>query len=330
MKRSLPSIVAGVAIITILLLHMITYQVRYNEVAVLRTFGKITPPDASGQSPDVKTEPGLYFKWPWPVQRVSIYDNRIQLTETVGEETPTRDGKNVIVTTSIGWSIADPYIFSIRNQDMVDAEKKLQVRVRNDQKTVISRYDFANFVSTDRNELKYDDIEKEIGTAVSTTTESSMSVRDLLGVEIRYVGIEALALPKLVTQEVFNSMKAEREAEAARYSSAGMSEAERIKAEAESIAGTILAFADREAERIIADGKRRAAAYNETFKKDEGLAVFLLQMDYLGRILRERATVVFNGQSPFDLFEEATSLAETGPTTRPSDRALIPEIVKPK
>jgi modulator of FtsH protease HflC len=331
MKRSLPSIVAGIAIVLILVLHMITYQVRYNEVAVVRTFGKITPPDAkSGQSPDVKTEPGLYFKWPWPIQRVFLFDSRIQLTETVGEETPTRDGKNVIVTTSIGWSIADPYKFSISYVDMPAVQRKLQDRIRNDQKRVISKYDFANFVSTDRNDLKYDDIEKEILKAVSTTTENSKSLRDLLGVEIRYVGIEGLALPKTVTQEVFNAMKAERTAEAARYSSAGTSEAERIKAEAESIAGTILAFADREAERIIADGKKRAAAYNETFKKDEELAVFLLQMDYWGKILKERSTVVIEGQSLSDLFKEAAWSANASPTTRPADRAPLPDIVKPR
>lgn len=324
MKRSLPSIVAGSAIVLVLVLHMVTYQVRYNEVAVVRTFGNITPPDENGRSDDVKTEPGLYFKWPWPVQKVSIYDNRIQLTETVGEETPTRDGKNVIVTTAVGWSIADPYTFSIRNRDMKDAESKLQVRVRNDQKTVIAQYDFANFVSTNQKELKYDNIEGEILSAVAKTAPTAS---ELFGIEVRYVGLEGLALPKRITETVFNAMREERNAEAARYISIGESEANRIKAEAESIANTVLAFANRRADQIVAEGKARAAAYNETFKKDEDLAIFLLEMDYLARILKDRSTVVLDAQPPFDLLKEAVS---SGASTRPAGRLPLPEIVKQK
>ncbi|HPD29793.1 MAG TPA: protease modulator HflC [Phycisphaerae bacterium] len=328
MKRSVPSIVAAVAIVLILVFHMVTYQVRFNEVAVVRTFGKIQAPDpVTGESPDVKTKPGLKFKWPWPIQQVSIFDNRIQLTETIGEETPTRDRKNVVVTTAVGWSIADPYVFSIRNQDMKDAERKLQVRVRNDQKTVIARYDFAHFVSTNPDELKYDDIEREIFRAIQ---ETAPTASELFGIEVRYVGIEGLALPKQITTDVFNAMKKEREAEAARYTSEGESEANRIKAEAESIAGTILAFADRQAEQIIAEGKARAAAYNETFRKDEDLAVFLLQMDYLGKILKDRSTVVFDGHPPFDLLKEASLQGKPAAATRPAGRMPEPAIVEPK
>jgi modulator of FtsH protease HflC len=326
MKRSLPSIVAGTAIIVILALYMITYQVRFNEVAVVRTFGKITAPDPqTHESPDVKREPGLYFKWPWPIQQVSIYDNRVQLTQTVGEETPTRDGKNVIVTTAVGWRIADPYTYSVRNTDLKDAESKLQLRVRNNQKTVIARYDFANFVSTDRGELQYDKIEHEI------QDELTPSVRDQIGIEIRFVGLEGLTLPKQITEKVFSAMKEERNAEAARYTSAGESEAARIKAEAESIAGTILAFADRKADQIVAEGKARAAAYNETFKKDENLATFLLSLDYLGKILKDRTTMVIDGgQPPFNLIKEAQGATVGKPTTRPAPVVALPETVQPK
>ncbi|UCD28871.1 MAG: hypothetical protein JSV03_17645, partial [Planctomycetota bacterium] len=133
MKRSLPSMIAGTVLVAILLLYMITFQVRFTEVAIVRTFGKAT-------QEDVVTEPGLCWKWPWPIQKVDKYDNRIHVAFTTGEETPTRDGKNIIVTTTIGWKIDDPYLFSISCTDKKDGENKLKSRVRNDQKTVISRY----------------------------------------------------------------------------------------------------------------------------------------------------------------------------------------------
>ncbi|MBI4578859.1 MAG: hypothetical protein HY718_04100, partial [Planctomycetes bacterium] len=86
-KRSLPSLVTGILLAVVLLLYMVTYQVRFTEVAVVRTFGRIN------QETGVNTEPGLYWKWPWPIQRVQTFDNRLQVTTTTGEENATKDGK---------------------------------------------------------------------------------------------------------------------------------------------------------------------------------------------------------------------------------------------
>jgi membrane protease subunit HflC len=322
MRRSLPSIIAGVVLIVALGLYMVTYQVRLNEVAVVRTFGKIAAPNPeTGKSPDIKEEPGLYWKWPWPIQRVVHYDDRLQISATTGEETPTRDGKNVIVTTAIGWRIADPFTFHNKNRNMSDAEDKLKSQVRNDQKSVISAYDFANFVSDNPNELKYDQIELAIRDKVL------QKARENYGIEVEYIGIEKLALPKTVTESVFSAMREERNAQAARYTSAGESEAERIKAEAESIAGTIQAFAEGKADDIVAQGKFEAAQFNRIFAQDEELAVFLLEMDYLLKILKERATIILDAQPPFDLLREATATrpsGETSPTTQPSEGMAEP------
>ncbi len=414
MKRSLPSIIAGAGLVIILGLYMVAYQVRLNEVAVVRTFGKIAPPQpgflfaAACELPDelddrnipaalreefnrhgiplsdnaeiwtqrvdeqadpsvehrwevtdnlaryviekvraqedlnvsalatrdVKTKPGLYWKWPWPIQRRTILDNRLQMTETTGEETPTHDAKNVIVTTAIGWRIDDPYTFSIRNRDIKDAEEKLKTRVRNDQKTVIANYDFVNFVSTDTGELQYDRIEQEIHAAVV------QSAKELYGIRVEYVGIARLALPKRITQNVFSAMKEERNAQAARYTSAGESEAAQIKADAENIAGTILAFADRKANEIVAEGKRRAAEYNRIFSEDEELAIFLLEIDYLKEILKDRATIILDPKPPFDLLGETEAGARSATQPAPQTPAAgggpdvvdvpLPEIVAPK
>ena len=45
MNRTLPSIIGGLAIIIILGLYMVTYQVRFNQVAVVRTFGRAAAPE---------------------------------------------------------------------------------------------------------------------------------------------------------------------------------------------------------------------------------------------------------------------------------------------
>ncbi|HSW45117.1 MAG TPA: SPFH domain-containing protein [Phycisphaerae bacterium] len=302
MKRSWPSIFVGTVLAAILILYMITFQVRYSEVGVVRTFGEI-------REGGIIKEPGLYWKWPWPIQKVDTFDRRIQTTSTVGEETPTGDGKNVIVTTTICWRIDEPRKFSIRCRDMADADNKIQSRVRNDQKTVISNYNFSHFVSTNPEELKYDQIEPEIGRMVRANTE------ELYGVKIERVAIEALALPQRVTESVIEAMKKERQATAQEYTSQGESQAKQIRDTADSIAGTIMAFADRKAEEIRAEGRQRAIRYNETFRQDEDLAMFLLRIENIPRILGERATLILDEPTFTELLSES---AGKGPATRPA------------
>jgi len=334
MKRSLPSMTVGALLVVALGLYMIAYQVRFNEVAVIRTFGQIQAPDPAHNDPgDVITEPGLYWKWPWPIQQVTRYDNRIQIATTTGEETPTRDGKNVIVTTTIGWRIDEPYTFTIKCDGMEDAAEKLKTRVRNDQKTVIGRYAFGNFVSTNPDELRYDQIEDEILATVKS------AARELYGIRIESISIEKLALPQKITSTVFEAMKKERAAVAQRYTSEGESEATKIKSTAEGIADTILAFADLKAAEIVADGQQKALEYNKTFSQDEALAVFLLEIENLPKILKDKATVILD-RSPFDLLGHSPLKGsqpkpqaegkDGGRQGQPDMSVALPEMLKPK
>ncbi len=385
MKRSLPSVIAGGLLVIILVWYMISFQVRYNECALVRTFGRIQPPgllfsmsaegmsaeldqgrlpaelrdafrqnkiDLSGavqvqtldagkiwefddqgrpfmiqvrdtmlevsdprkrESRDVIKTPGLYWKWPWPIQQVSTYDNRIQIYSLPGEELPTLDEKNIIVTTTVEWRIDDPYWFSIQCGDMQNAATNLRTQVRDYQKTVIGQYKFANLISANPEELKYDEIENKIQEAIQPV------VRKLYGIEAVSVSIEKLALPAQITKTVFEAMKKERQALAAGYTSQGKSEAKKITDEAEAIANTIMSFADRKASEIRAEGLRRAAQYNQVLSEDEALAEFLLKIQYLPEILKKRTTILWELVSPFDI------LRETSPSTRPSGAAVPPD-----
>ncbi|HOA73671.1 MAG TPA: protease modulator HflC [Phycisphaerae bacterium] len=321
-KRSLPSLLTGVVLAVILLLYMVTYQVRFTEVAVVRTFGKI-------DQNNIKTEPGLYWKWPFPIQRVQHFDNRLQVTSTVGEENPTADGKNIIVTTAINWRIEDPYRFSIRCTSMEDAENKLKARVRNDQKTVISRYAFSQFVSNNPEELLYDKITSEIEEAVRN------SAKELYGIEVATVRLESIALPQRITENVFEAMKKERQTEAARYTSEGESAAQLIKDTAEKIAGTIRSFAESEAEKVVAEGYRRALEYNKVLAQDEELATFLLLIRNLPEILKDRTTVILEADSAgfTPLVSDTLALPVPAPASQPArvdatTNVQLPQIIE--
>ncbi len=304
MNKSLPSIITGVVLVVILALYMVTFQVRFTDVAVLKTFGKAT-------EKDVIKEPGLYWKWPWPIQDVDIYDARIQTLDTHTEQTATRDKKTVIVTSFTGWRVADPYKFltSLRG-GTEEAERRLRTLVETHQKEVLGRYDFSQLVSKNPMELKFDEIEKQIRERVHADASSQY------GVAIESVGLKRLELPQDVTEAVFESMKAERRALAQKYESEGESEKVNITTEAKSKADTILTFAAGLAQKYRSEGNARAAEYYKVLQQDESLAMFLDRLNKLKEILKDRTTIVLTwNQYPFTEFRDAGAVR---PTTRPA------------
>src|SRR3989337_2916156 len=98
MGRHAFTIVVGVIIAASLLLYMFAFQVRSNEVAMVLTFGR---PETEIPSP------GYHFKWPWPVQEVRKFDNRLHVREGRLEEGRTRDGYNIITSVFVGWRIGE-------------------------------------------------------------------------------------------------------------------------------------------------------------------------------------------------------------------------------
>src|SRR3954464_3584089 len=120
MKRNTLTFTIGILLVLIFGALLFTFQVRQTEVALVTTFGK--PTRDINTNPD-KPEPGLYFKMPWPIQKVQKFDKRIQNFEDNFGETQTRDGKNVLVSVYVGWTITNPKLFrELFNGDVVRAE----------------------------------------------------------------------------------------------------------------------------------------------------------------------------------------------------------------
>ncbi len=64
------------------LVSMIGFEVRENEKVVITRFG---------QPVQVITEPGLYAKWPWPIESINRLDARLNFYEIRLSEALTRD-----------------------------------------------------------------------------------------------------------------------------------------------------------------------------------------------------------------------------------------------
>ncbi len=274
----------------ILGLYLVAFQLSIHEKAVLTMFGK---------SIKSLSEPGLYWKLPWPFQKVYIFDARLVIDEGIFEETYTKDGKNIIVSTSIGWNISDPekFLKSIGNID--DAKRNLDGLVRTFKNGVIGRHDFAQMVSTDKENIAFEQIEQEMLEPI----EQEALLR--YGIEIEFLYITRIGLPEETTVKVFDRMKKERLRIAEQYRSEGDAKANEIRAAAKSERDQIIAKAEAKAKRIRGEGDAAAAKYYSKFEENKELAIFLKKVETLQQVLKQKSTVILNTQTPpFDLLNK--------------------------
>ena len=295
MKRNWFSIIAGALLVLLLVIYVITFQVRYNEWAVVTRFGKVSR---------VVEKPGIGLKWFWPIDHVHKFDKRIQVFEDSFEETLTKDQKNVIISAYVGWRVAKPLEFlrSVRTSE--EAVKKLRERMRSTKNTVFTKYDFSQFVSTVPDQMMLNQMESEILEAVQDEALSSF------GIEVQSVGIKHLSLPQSASEAVFNQMKERRRLLASRYLNEGDTEATRIKEQAEANKRTILSFARlREAE-ILAEGEAAAQESYSIQSEAPEFAAFLRGLEFVRTALKQRSTFFFNAEKDWFIrnFKEGAAL----------------------
>src|SRR5205085_198920 len=81
MAQKRVTLVTATLVIGVLFLQLVTFRVRETERAVVKTFGSAAAEDV--------TQPGLYWKWPWPIQEVVRQDARLRVLEGPLEESVT-------------------------------------------------------------------------------------------------------------------------------------------------------------------------------------------------------------------------------------------------
>jgi modulator of FtsH protease HflC len=298
MKNNIVTIITAVVIGVILILYLVSFQVRVNESAVVSTFGKPVR---------ILDEPGLYWKWPWPAQTVHVFDSRLSVLDSPFEETYTKDGKNLLIATSLAWRINDPLKFLEIVGTKAEGERNIRSILRNYQNAVIGMHPLNYLISTDPEELKFNEIEGIIMEMVSEETESHY------GISVEFVKITRIGLPEDTTEKVFSRMRAERSRLAESYRAQGEGEANKIRAEAESERDRIIAKAEAEAKRIRGEGDALAARYYSVFSENEELAIFLRKLDALEETLKEKTTAVLHtNMAPYDLLEKSPDVKAEG------------------
>jgi modulator of FtsH protease HflC len=305
-KKHIGSIVIALLIVGILLLYMVTFTVRWQEKALVLTFGKISHP---------VTEAGLKWMWPYPIQSVVKFDGRIRTLDQQTAQTQTRDKTNVIATVYINWKIVEPKLFYERfrkggtsGDDVVyEAEKTLRGWLAGSA-NIIAEYNLGELVTEDAEKFRLPELEKgkpgQPGGMLAYLTDK-VGTDGGSGIEIVDLGIKRLGVPDSVSGKVFERMTADREAVVITLLAEGASEARRIKGEADSRARIIEAEARAKAKNIMGKGDAEAAQYYAVFLDNPQLANYLRKLETLRKTLNRRTTVILDSESaPYNLLQK--------------------------
>jgi modulator of FtsH protease HflC len=291
MKRNFLTVVIGAVLIVIFALLLFVFQVRLSEVAVVTTFGKPV---------QNITEPGAYFKWPWPIQKVYKFDQRVQNFEDKFNENMTADHITLLASVYVGWKISDAKAFfpKFAGGSISAAQSQLEGIIRSAKIAVIGKHTLSEFVNADPKDLQFDAIEMEIEQAVQSRLEMNN-----YGMKLEFLGFKKIGLPESVTQAVFARMTSERQVQISELQFKGEADAQKIKSAADRQASEVVNNAVADATRIRGEGEAAAARVLPVFQQNPELANFLLRIDALQQALNQRSTLIFDERTPpFDLF----------------------------
>ena len=287
-----PAMLSGAAVSVIFLIVIFSYQVKSTEVAVVKTFGKIS----------VQDKPGLHFCWPYPVDMIYKFDNRMYCFDGFAgkmEEVSTRDGETVVVGMFTVYRIADAERLFKNAGNINRAEVLLDNLMRCSRNSAVGAHYLSDFINTEDGKVKIGLIEEEIKRSFEVNAMIA------LGLKIEAVGIKTFILPEKITEKVFERMKAERNVLSEKYRSSGKSDSKSMRDEADNKRKSMVAAAETKAKIIRSEGDELAAKYYSVFKENPELAIFLRKLDSLNRMDSRKLTLMLKTDtSPFDVMNE--------------------------
>jgi membrane protease subunit HflC len=269
-----------------------TFTVKEGYSVIISRFGKIV---------NVYDDAGLYFKLPWPVDKVITYDTRNQYMDSGYNETLTNDKINIILQTYIVWRITDIQKFHTSIGDYNAAQRHLNDLAATAKNSVLGQYPLSSLVSTNIEEIKIDEI---------CQTIEEMTAKPALanyGIEIQTLKIKRLALPEANIKSVFNQMIADRQKYVSQYIAEGERDSAIIMGEADARAAEIYAQGKLEASAIDAETERMVARiYGEAYDRNSRLFVFLKKLIALENSVNADTTIIMRAnESPFDVITGA-------------------------
>jgi len=269
-----------------------TFTVREGTFAIVSRFGRIV---------NVHTEAGLFFRMPWPIDRIITYDARSQYMDSGYNEAMTNDKINIILQSYLVWNIRDAERFHISVGNYAAAQRHLNSIVANAKNGILGNYTLSNLVSTNPDDILLDEIRNAIEEQVAQSAINNF------GIEVRALRFRRLALPYANILSVFEQMIADRQRYVSQYLSEGERDAAIIISEAEARAAEIIAQGRLEASLIEAETERRVTEiFGEAYNRNPQLFTFLKNLIALENSVNPDTVIIMRAsESPFNVITGA-------------------------
>lgn len=252
--------------------NLVFFQVIEYEQAVVTQFGKVRT---------VITEPGLYFKLPTPIQKVTTFEKRMLDYDADANSIYTKDKKILILDNYARWRIVDPLLFMQKLRTEREALARLDDIVYSELRKELGQHELVDVVATNRSAI------------MKLVTERSDVAARQFGISVVDVRVKRADLPPENEAAVFSRMRAERAREAKTYRSEGEEEALKIRAETDLESATIAAEAYETAERTRGEGDAEALGiYASAYRGAEEFFEFTRTLEAYGKALDENTVLV--------------------------------------
>jgi membrane protease subunit HflC len=269
--RSAIGLVVGI-VVALFGANLVTFTVNEVEQVVVTQFG---------QPRDVITEPGLYFKLPDPIQKVTVFDKRLLDYDSDADPIYTKDKKILLLDNYARWRIVDALLFMQALRTENEAQARLDDIIYSELRKELGQHDLAEVIATNREAI------------MDTVTVRSAAAALVYGIEIVDVRVKRADLPPENEAAVYNRMRAERAREAKAYRSEGEEQALKIRAETDLESASLLAEAYETAQGTRGQGDAEALTiYAAAYRGAEDFYEFTRTLEAYESALDEKTILV--------------------------------------
>ncbi|MBT3992054.1 MAG: protease modulator HflC [Rhodospirillaceae bacterium] len=238
----------------------------------------------------VESTPGLKVKLPF-VQNVTFYDRRILDLDPPAQEIILNDQKRINVDSFVRYKIIDPLEFLKTAQTDANFRQIFGGRLNATVRSEVGKVLLGDMLSNKR-----DDVMHRI------TAQLKLQAPQF-GIEVVDVRIGRTDLPETTSQSVYNRMRSQRVAEAAKLRAQGAELKAKTQAEADRDRTIILAEAQKQAQILRGQGEgSKTVILNEAFGKDQEFFEFYRSMEAYNEAFGEGTTMVLSPDSDFFKF----------------------------
>jgi len=219
-----------------------------------------------GQPVTVRSEPGLYLKWPL-IDSVIPIDKRILDLEAPSQEVIASDQKRLVVDSFARYRVEDPLKFYQTVGSVDAANTRLSTLLISALRRVLGEASFIQVVRDERPQL------------TQKMREQLDHEAAAFGIAVVDVRIRRADLPEQNSQAVFQRMQTERQREAAEFRAQGSQRSQEIRSRADRDVTVLIADATSKAEQIRGEGdSQRNRIFADAYGRDRDFFGFYRSM----------------------------------------------------